>query len=547
MAGFTIRRFAGRALGLDQSSGSIQYATDVIDADLTHGTLRPLRLNREVGQLPNIVGTTGSFMIEDCCAAAGEQCASFLRVPLPCERYFRVENGQLQNARSLCGPWVDLGHPCIQQVPELLTSQVRTEGKVIYKQYIYTVVNQFGEIEAVSPPSNIAVGDYDRTSLIYGIVSPLASVGSGIGDRVIRVYSTAPDLTTGPEAAPSDINFFRVAEVSYGSDAATHDPAIHPYGDALIPEEYSAPPRGLTSLSHWGTRQIAGVADGELWFSMRGNYAVWPTDARMRFDDPALAFAAAGRVGYVLTCGRPFVISLEDDCKDGRCHAATRIEEPLPLLAPRSVASHDGGVIYASDLGLVYLQGTRWTILTVGLTREQWHAMVPHRMRGVMHRGTYFLATDVGTWRVHLPGNPFDPATGRASLVRLSTGVESWYRTDKGRLLFSPGNQDVLEWAEGANFQTMLWDSAPIEPRSGIRFAYINGSHDARYTVTAVPYHKGLPQPGMELSGDFYSGPGWVRIPSWVDRGWWTMRVVVSWGEVSEVTLSTSRTLKGTR
>ena len=546
MAGFTIRRFAGKALGLDQSAGAVRYANDAVDVDLSHGTLRPLRLNREVGRLPNAVGTTTSFMVEDCCAAAGEQCSSFLRLALPCERYFRVHNGQLQNARSLCGPWTDLGHPCIKQVPELLTSAVATEGKVIYKQYLYTVVNEFGEIEAVSPPSNPFVGDWDRESLVFNVEAPLAGT-SGLGDRVVRLYSTAPDLTMGPDAAPTDLNFFYVSENGYGSDTISHDPKRHPYGDPLLPEDYSPPPRHLTSLAHWGSRQIAGVADGELWFSMRGNYAVWPNDARMRFDDAALAFAASGRLGYVLTCGRPVVVNLDDDCRDGRCHNATRIEEPLPLLAPRSVASHDGGVIYASDLGLVYLNGTRWTMLTAGLSREQWHAMVPYRMRGVMHRGTYFLATDAGTWRIHLPGNPFDPATGRASLVRLSTGVEAWYRTDKGRLLFSPGDQQVLEWAEGANFQTMVWDSDPLEPRSGVRFAYVNASHDARYTISAVPYHKGLPPPGLSLDGNFYSGPGWVRIPSWVDRGWWTMRVVVDWGEISEITLSSGRTLKGAR
>ena len=47
------------------------------------------------------------------------------------------------------------------------------------------------------------------------------------------------------------------------------------------------------------------------------------------------------------------------------------------LLAPRSVASFGEGVLYASDLGLVYLQGTRWTLLTAGLTREEWHALNP--------------------------------------------------------------------------------------------------------------------------------------------------------------------------
>lgn len=547
MAGFTIRRFAGKPLGLDQSGGGLHYATDAVDVDLSHGTLRPVRRDRAVGRLPNSVGTVTSFMIEDCCAAVGEQCSSFLKLNLPCERYFRVSNGRLENARSLCGPWVELGHPCIKEVPQLLTSSVRTEGKVILKQYIYAVVNDFGEIETLSPPSTTEVGDWDRDSLVHGIVAPMHDPIVGAGDRKVRLYSTAPDLTLGPEAAPSDINFFAVNEMMYGSDAMRHSPRETPYGDALVPEEYSPPPRGLTSIASWGTRQIAGVAEGELWFSMLGNFSSWPTDARMRFDDPALAFAASQRTGYVLTCGRPVVVDLQTDCRDGRCHSATRIEEPLPLLAPRSVASFGEGVIYASELGLVYLQGTRWTLLTAGLTREEWHALNPYRMRGVIHRGNYFLATDAGTWRIHLPSNPFDPATGRATMTRLSIGVESWYRTDRGRLLYSPGDQQVNEWAEGTNFQTMSWDSEAFEPSTGIRFAYVNSSHDAQYTVEAVPFHKGLPPASTPIPDRFYSGPSWVRLPSWIDRGWWTIRVVVAWGEVTAVTLATSRTLKGAR
>lgn len=547
MPGFTIRRFAGKPLGLDQGSGGLRYASDAVDVDLSHGTLRPVRRDRPVGRIPDAIGTTTEFMVEDCCAAAGEQCASFLRMGLPCERYFRVTNGQLQTARSLCGPWVDLGHPCIITPPNLLTSYIGTEGKVIHKQYVYAVVNQFGEIEALSPPSNIYVADWDRESVVSGVVSPLIESDMGGSSRSIRLYATAPDLTMGPESAPTDINFFAVAEVGYGSDTVVHDPKRHPYGDALVPEDYSPPPNGLHSLAHWGTRQIGGVADGELWFSMLGNYAVWPNDARMRFDDPVLAFAATGSVGYVLTCGRPVVISLENDCRDGRCRGSTRIDEPLPLLAPRSVATHDGGVIYASDLGLVYLQGARWTILTNGLTREQWHALDPYRMRGVMHRGSYFLSTDAGTWRILLPSNPFDPATTRPTMVRVSTGVEAWYRTDKGRLLYSPGDQLIMEWAEGQGFQTMVWDSEEFEPHSGVRFAYVNGSHDVQYSIEAVPYADGRPAPAVVIPEQFYSGPGWVRLPAWIDRDWWTMRVIVRWGEISEITLSTSRTTKGSR
>lgn len=549
MAGFSIRRFAGEPLGLERSGNGLWHAHRARDADFSAGTLRPLREDRLIRDLA--IPTAGSIWADGCCIVAGDQCETIVSAHLPCERHFRVRNGVLEHTREPCGVWTPLGHPCITQAPSLLTSRVQTEGKVIARQFVYAVINDFDEIEAVSPPTNVVVGDWDRDATVYDIVNPLLE-GAGsqedLGHRRIRLYGTGPDQALAPNAAPSDIHFFSVAEVGYGSDAVAYTVRDHPFGEALVPEDYSPPPDGLTSLAHWGGRQLAGLADGKLCFSLPNNYAAWPGDSIMAFEDEPIAFVAGRDRGYVLTCGRPVSIDLTRDCRDGRCHAALTIPDPLPLLAPRSAAIINDGVVFASRDGLVYLQGDRWVLLTAGMTREEWMSLRPERARGIVHKGTYFFTTDLGTWRLRLPGNPFDPTAARPDMTRLSTPAEAWYRSMDGRLFLSAGAQ-LLEWAEGTKFHDTIWESEPIQPGSRVRWVYVQCSRDAQYSIEVKPYHgaSGLIREDRSIVAPFRSGPGWAKLPSSVDRTWWTLRVVVRWGEVEALTLTTSRNLSGAR
>lgn len=545
MPGFAIRRFAGEPLGLEKNAGPYGFALRAIDADFSTGTFRPVHKDRMIGPLPPAEGDLRSFALDGCCVVSGSQCEAVTTARLPCVRHFRVKDGVLEHSASLCGPWDRLGHPCITVPPSVLTSQIQTEGKTILRQYVYAVINEYDEIEAVSPPSNGIVADWDRSALVTNIIAPMSRI---VGPRRVRLYSTAPDQALGPNAAPSDINFFGVTSVTYGSNSASHDPKVHAYAEALVPEDYNPPPFGLHSLAHWGGRQLAGLAEGFLWFSLPNNYAIWPSDAVMRFEDAPLAFVAGRQNGYVLTCARPVLVSLAADCKDSRCHSAATIDASLPVLAPRSAAIHEEGVIYASTDGLVFLQGTRWMMLTAGMSRDQWRQMQPERAVGVMHKGSYILTTPAGTWKIRLPGNPFDTAAARPDMVRLSVPAENWYRTPDDRLFYSAENQYAYEWDSDGPLQTAVWESEPIYPNSRVRWVYVQCSRDAQYAITVTPFHgRGGPDTTVPEPTQYRSGPGWVKLPPSVDRGWWTLHVRLKWGEIENLTLSTSRTLQGIR
>lgn len=447
--------FAGLAPRHAQRPNS-QFATIAHDVDLSGGTLKPWRTDRFIAVATGVVA---SFMLEDCCLQQYTECADVARVTLPCLAYYRTGvAGYLEVSETGCGGWCRPLAPCTLAAPSVVYGEMnQTEGKVIGRRYFYTLVDAFGNESGPSPASDLSVQAWDDEAVVAGFDVP----GAPYCIAAINIYTTAPD-GGGYETKeiPKD-NFFLVGTIGASETMFIHRPADTQYGDAFIADEADEAPAGLTNIQWWGTNQLAGIADGKLYFSRRGAPGVWPASYALGFLSPALRWQATERYGYVLTCGRPEVIDLQADCKDGRCHSVRPLEESLPLMGPRSVARWRDGVIYASVDGLVYIQGTRASILTRDLfTREQWLALQPQAMIGVVHDGHYFWSNALGTYRLKLPGNEHDPQ-GQDILTTLSVEASAWYEASDGRLYFAD-SVGIHEWNGGDTFGEYHWRSTEL-------------------------------------------------------------------------------------
>lgn len=472
--------FGGEVPKLSARNLTNGYASVALDVDLSRGTLRPWANDALIND-----ALKGQYhiMVEDCEVLSSPNCISLARVVLPCKRYFRTGvAGFPEQAAAPAGPWYRLGIGTLFQAPRawpiaweaanpltpwrrpdsVPTSEYQTTDKVIERRYLYTVVDIFDQESQGSMPSDPFTADWDEASRISGFVIP-----PGVPIKEIRVYSTAPGLQSDETPRASDEAFFHVATLPPGTLSYEHHPATTNFGELYQNHIWYEPPTDLHSIQHWGTNQLAGLSGGRMWFSHPLAYHAWPLDYALGFHSPALALVCSEQYGYALTCGMPEVVDLRHDCAGGKCHETKRIEEQFPIIGLRSAVGHDGSAIYASADGLVMLTGTRARLITANLfTREQWLAIHPNTMIGVVHDGFYFGATDNYAFRMRIPDEAYE-ANQRNLLTQLSIRPSAFYRSTSDRLYFADEN-GVWEWAAGPGFKPFVW-RGPIETVDGRR------------------------------------------------------------------------------
>jgi hypothetical protein len=218
----------------------------------------------------------------------------------------------------------------------------------------------------------------------------------------------------------------------------THPPASTSYGDAWLAMDHGGPPPDdIKDIQYWGGSQLAGLAGGTIHFTYPREFHKWSPEYVLKPFAKPLRFIAANEYGYVLTCEHPEVIDLSNDCKGGLCHTIKRLDNPHPLIGIRSAAVHQSSVVYASDDGLVMLSGTHSAIITDEMfSRDQWLALHPTTMIGVVHDGHYYGFTDNETIKLRLPDKVY-AANSHTGLTRLSVRAKAAYEGNDGILYYA--------------------------------------------------------------------------------------------------------------
>lgn len=449
-------RFGGVIPKEDERNLENGYAEIAQDVDLSRGTLRPWRKDK---LLNDALKNRQFIMVEDCTVQASDRCISVARVTIPCTRYYRTGvAGFPEQADDPNGPWRRLGLPTLQRPPRVtfVSPPTQTSDKVIERSYLFTVVDVYGQESQGSVPSDPVLADWDNRVIVDQFSMP-----AGYPIALIRLYATAPGLQTDDTPKADANSFFRVAEFPVSTLAYEHAPLSTSYGEVYMNANWYEPPTDLDQIQYWGKNQLAAISNGRMMFSQPLAYHAWPIDYQLAFHSPALALVCTDRYGYVMTCGMPEVVDLRHNCEGGKCHETVRIDEQLPILGLRSAAAHDNSAIYASKDGLVMLTGNRARLLTANLfTPDQWLAIHPNTMVGVVHDGYYFGATDNFAFRLRIPDEAYE-ANPRALLTTLSIRPTAIYRSTDDRLFYADA-AGVWEWGAGVGFKPYHW-RGPIE------------------------------------------------------------------------------------
>lgn len=366
-----------------------------------------------------------------------------------------------------CPPnWERLGFDCVLDAPKAVQQSAVTEDFTMeMRSYYYTVVNRMGWESMPSVPSYWARYNVGGKVTVGGFTVPPNAVH-------IRIYRAQTPVDWGtPETETSNLQavYLKVGEIDAGTPTFVDDVIVA--GEACVSECYQPPPRDLRELCSWREGRLAGLSGDCLVISERGLPHAWNDRFRVTFYDKPIALKCADRKAYVLTDGRPAVVEILGDCEENAPPVrVTEIPFVLPIVSRRSAAIFATGVVYASYDGLVFINGTDATIITKDYyTPDQWQALLPHTMIGIVHDGHYYGATDTTTIRFRLPDTIFANAENIA-LTTISYHPKAFCVNAQG-YLYLMLDDGIYQWDSGKAKLPYRWKGRVSESDSVLRLS----------------------------------------------------------------------------
>lgn len=346
-------------------------------------------------------------------------------------------------------PWrsYKLGVPAPTLAPSPL-QLVAGSGDTETRVYCYTYVTVFGEEGPPSPTSALV----DTTS--SGSTVRLSNLGttppagySNISAK--RIYRTfGGNLST---------EFQFVDEIPIAQ--ATYDDSIASTAlqEVLPSLTWTPPPEGCFGITQ--------MANG-IMLLFKG-YDIYPSEAYLPYaypvaysqavDYPIVGGKAVGSSAVICTTGHPYLLTGSDPS----AMSLVKLEAPQACVSKRSIVAVDGGVMYASPDGLIFVSSTGAVnnVTAPFFSRDEWQQLLPTTISGYYHDGRYY-----GFYGGASPGGfIFDPGQGTAAFTFTDTYATAGFTDHNQDALYLKVGTNIIKWNAGSTKQTYRWKSAVFE------------------------------------------------------------------------------------
>ncbi len=269
----------------------------------------------------------------------------------------------------------NLGVPAPATAPVVTAYGAAGPSVAEQRAYVYTNVTTWGEESAPSPAG---IGQADASHLLsLSSFAPMPTGAYSFASR--RIYRTV--------TSSSGTNYYFIAELPLTTTTFSDNVDITAIGEPLATLDWDTPPDDLHGLIALPSGALAAISGKQVCFSVIGAPYAWPQKYRLTFDFEPVALAASGQGIFVLTTGYPYFINSGDP----EAAQPIRIDEEQPCIAPKSVVSFQGEVIYAAPDGLVSLSQSGSKVLTEKIyDREAWQATNPATIFAAKHDNRYY-------------------------------------------------------------------------------------------------------------------------------------------------------------
>lgn len=478
MASFKISKFGGVVPRTNPTLIQDNMATTAQNVRLWHGTIAPFRTPNLVHTAP--IDCVRSFYYFNCCWLTWEGCCVDVAEWLPdCKRIYVTGAGEYPQVAHALGKgcaleWKRVGLPVPTQPPvATVTDTTKPERVTSSRIYFYTYVDSFGGEGCPSPPSDeiLDVSEAsDATIVIPGI--PLNQFWD---IKKIRLYRIAEGFNDG--RAPG-----YVKQTSVGMFVDELDPLVasQTYVDKKrlddlmevnISEQFTPPPENLVNITQLPNGVLAGSVENRVLFSEPYQPHAWPVDYELHLDDNVCALKWQEGILYAMTDGYPYAIADASVDINTTARWVYRFPQPAPILSHYSATVAPGGVIYASDEGLIYLSQhsisrsmrmmPSMTVITAPwFAKDDWLARRPETMISAFTEGQYIGFTCKGGILFDLRDNNND-GVAATDLVTLDLTPGALHTTRSGHLYLAFGNT-IQQWDAGNTYLPYHWKSKKL-------------------------------------------------------------------------------------
>lgn len=254
-------------------------------------------------------------------------------------------------------------------------------------------------------------------------------------------------------------------------------------GEVLPTATWLPPPAELKGLVTMPNGILAGYVGNTIHFCEPFVPYAWPAEYQVTVDSRITGLGVFGQTLFVGTEANPYFVSGADPAT----MSAQKLETNQACVSRRSVASVQGGVLFASPDGLCAADSSGVRLLTQGVfTREEWQALSPSTMVGIEHESIYYLFHSGGCLT-------FDMTSKKLGRVAGLTGVTAAFvdRLDD-RLYVVIANQ-ILPFNAGSTRLTGKWKSGKmtLPAQAGLSWLKVYGDQTVDAPVTVKWYGDG--------------------------------------------------------
>jgi hypothetical protein len=193
---------------------------------------------------------------------------------------------------------------------------------------------------------------------------------------------------------------------------------------------------------------LAGISGRAVRYCEPFKPYAWPVAYEtLPADVTPVALAVWSKNLLLLTTGRPYLVTGSTPGSMG--------DEPVEFekgcVSVQSVTNAEHGVVWASADGLAYYGNLGARLLTDGiLTREQWLALNPDTLVGVLYEGLYLGSYDVSGVRKGFAIDIRDPK----GIYFMDQGFQAAYLDKLRDAVYILDGTDVKKWDVGTSFMT---------------------------------------------------------------------------------------------
>lgn len=353
--------------------------------------------------------------------------------------------------------------------------------------YIATFVTDWGEESAPCKPSDLVEVDQNDS---VTITRPVTASGETYAARHItkwRLYRS----NTGSETS----TFQFVDEIPISTGSYTDTKKGQELGEVCPTLTWEEPPyradqqfdgfpkpvvgsnpflRGLVGMPNG---IMAGFFDNTVAFCEPYAPYAWPVEYQITTEFPIVGLGVFGQTLFVGTTGNPYFISGADSAS----MSALKLDARQACVSRRSIASVQGGVLYASPDGLCVADPSGVKVVSAAhFTREDWQKLDPSTMVAASHENLYYLfysGAGGGCLVFDLAAGKLGRVDLRASAVFTDTLTDTMYVAD---------GTSIKAVFGGAGRRTATWRTPKVTLPAHVGFAWLKAYGDQTEAAPVV-------------------------------------------------------------